>query len=65
MSTLTITTIQTDLTWEDKQANLRQLEEKIHAIEERTEIIVLHAASIVCRNNGWKNNGVDEKDCGG
>lgn len=41
MSSLTITTIQTDLIWEDKQANLQQLEEKINSIEERTEIIVL------------------------
>lgn len=41
MSSLTITTIQTNLIWEDKEANLRQLEEKINAIEERTEIVVL------------------------
>jgi omega-amidase len=41
MSSLTITTIQTNLIWEDKDANLRQLEEKINSIEERTEIVVL------------------------
>jgi omega-amidase len=41
MSSLTITTIQTNLIWEDKEANLRQLEEKINSIEERTEIVVL------------------------
>ena len=41
MSSLTITTIQTELVWEDKTANLQQLEEKINSIEERTEIIVL------------------------
>ncbi len=41
MSTLTITTIQTDLAWEDKAANLQQLEKKINSVEERTEIIVL------------------------
>ncbi len=41
MSSLTITTIQTNLIWEDKIANLNQLEEKINSIEERTEIIVL------------------------
>jgi omega-amidase len=41
MSSLTITTIQTNLIWEDKKANLRQLEEKINSIEERTEIVVL------------------------
>ena len=41
MSSLTITIIQTNLIWEDKEANLRQLEEKINAIEERTEIVVL------------------------
>jgi len=41
MSTLTITTIQTDLHWEDKPANLEMLEEKIHGIKEKTEIVVL------------------------
>lgn len=41
MSSLNITTIQTNLIWEDKEANLRQLEEKINSIEERTEIVVL------------------------
>jgi len=41
MSTLTVTTIQTNLHWEEKSANLRMLEEKIAAIEERTELVVL------------------------
>lgn len=41
MSSLLVTTIQTNLVWEDKAANLQQLEEKINAIEERTEIVVL------------------------
>jgi len=41
MSSLSITTIQTNLIWEDKEANLRQLADKIHSIEERTEIVVL------------------------
>jgi len=41
MSTLSITTIQTDLHWEDKTANLRMLEEKIKGIKEKTEIVVL------------------------
>ena len=41
MSTLTITTIQSDLQWEDKAANLRRFEEKIDAIGERTEIVIL------------------------
>jgi predicted amidohydrolase len=41
MSTLTITTIQTDLHWEDKAANLQMLEEKIKGIREKTEIVVL------------------------
>ncbi|MES2850666.1 MAG: amidohydrolase [Bacteroidota bacterium] len=41
MSSLTITTIQTNLVWEDKIANLNRLEEKINSIEERTEIVVL------------------------
>lgn len=41
MSTLTITTIQTDLRWEDAPANLAMFEEKINAIREKTEIVVL------------------------
>ena len=41
MSTLTITTIQTNLHWEDKAANLQMLEEKIFSIKEKTEIVVL------------------------
>jgi omega-amidase len=41
MSTLTITTIQSNLFWEDKKANLDMFEKKIEAIEERTEIIIL------------------------
>jgi omega-amidase len=41
MSTLTITTIQADLSWEDKAANLRLFEEKIDAIGSPTEIVIL------------------------
>ena len=41
MSTLTITTIQANLIWEDKTANLQQLQQKIDSIEEKTEIVVL------------------------
>lgn len=41
MSTLTITTIQTNLHWEDKPANLKMLEEKIMGIPDKTEIVVL------------------------
>jgi len=41
MSTLTITTIQTNLHWEDKLANLKMLEEKIFSIQDKTEIVVL------------------------
>ncbi len=41
MSTLTITTIQTYLHWEDKFANLQMLEEKINGIKEKTEIVIL------------------------
>jgi omega-amidase len=40
-STLTITTIQSNLAWEDKSANLQMFNEKINAIEERTEVVVL------------------------
>ena len=41
MSTLTITTIQTDLHWENKEANFRMLEDKFRNMQERTEIIIL------------------------
>ena len=41
MSTLSITTIQTNLHWEDKAANLQMLEQKISNIKEKTEIVVL------------------------
>ena len=41
MPTLSITTIQSNLIWEEKSANLRLLEEKIATIPEKTEIIVL------------------------
>jgi predicted amidohydrolase len=41
MSTLSITTIQSNLIWEEKAANLRMLEQKIAGIEEKTEIVVL------------------------
>ena len=41
MSTLTITTIQTNLHWEDKAANLQLIEQKIRSIQERTEIVIL------------------------
>ena len=38
---LTITLIQTDLVWENIEANLARLEEKINSISVRTELIVL------------------------
>ena len=41
MSSLTITTIQASVQWEDKRANLKQLEERILAIPEPTELVVL------------------------
>ena len=41
MSSLTLTIIQTDLSWENKSANLQRLKEKIEAMDERTEIVVL------------------------
>jgi len=41
MSTLTITTIQSNLFWEDKTANMKMLQQKIDSIEEKTEIVVL------------------------
>jgi omega-amidase len=41
MSTLTITTIQSNLHWEDKTANLQMFEEKIKGLQQRTEVVVL------------------------
>ena len=41
MSALTFTLIQTGLHWEDKQANLQMLEEKINNIQEKTQVVVL------------------------
>ena len=38
---LTITSLQTNLHWEDKAANLQMLEKKINNIKEKTEIVVL------------------------
>ncbi len=41
MSSLTITTIQTNLHWENPSANLLMFEEKLRSIEEKTEIVLL------------------------
>lgn len=41
MSSLTFTIIQTDLHWENKELNLRMLEDKIKNISEKTEVVVL------------------------
>jgi predicted amidohydrolase len=41
MSSLTITLIQTDLVWEDRAANLQQLEQKIRPLAGKTELVVL------------------------
>src|SRR5258708_32024529 len=41
MSTLTITTVQAELVWEDKASNLRRFREKIAGIPGGTELIVL------------------------
>ena len=41
MSNLTITGIQTKLSWEDKKVNLEMFEEKIFSISQPTEIVVL------------------------
>jgi omega-amidase len=41
MSTLTITTIQSSLHWEDKPANLAMFEKKILDIAEKTEVVIL------------------------
>jgi omega-amidase len=41
MSTLTITTIQSNLFWEDNQANMQMLQQKIDSITDKTEIVIL------------------------
>lgn len=41
MSSLTVTTIQPDLVWEDKTANLQRLEKQILSIEQPTELVIL------------------------
>jgi predicted amidohydrolase len=41
MAPLTITTIQTNLVWENKHANLQLLGKKINGLQEKTEIVVL------------------------
>src|SRR3954447_13475168 len=41
MSSLTFTIIQTKLHWEQKALNLQMLEEKINAIQQRTEVVIL------------------------
>ena len=41
MSTLSITTIQSNLHWEDKAANLHMFEEKIKAVSANLEVVVL------------------------
>ena len=41
MPTLSITTIQSNLLWEEKSANLHLLEQKISSIPEKTEVVVL------------------------
>lgn len=41
MSALTITTIQSNLYWQDKAANLQMLEQKITSIGQKTELVIL------------------------
>ncbi|MFT3932287.1 MAG: amidohydrolase [Chitinophagaceae bacterium] len=41
MSSLSITTIQSNLHWQDKAANLAMFEQKINAIKDKMEIVVL------------------------
>ncbi len=41
MSSLTFTLIQTKLYWEDAAANRKMFEEKINALQEKTEVIIL------------------------
>ncbi len=44
MSTLTITTIQSSLHWEDPEANRRMFEEKIESVSEKMELVILPEA---------------------
>ncbi|HVE60493.1 MAG TPA: nitrilase family protein [Chitinophagaceae bacterium] len=41
MSSLNFTLIQTSLHWEDKEANLQLLENKINSIQENTQVVIL------------------------
>lgn len=41
MSSLTITIIQSNIFWEDKEANLKMFQQKIESIKEKTEIVIL------------------------
>ena len=41
MQPLTLTIIQTNLFWEDKEANLKMLQQKIEGIKEKTEVVIL------------------------
>ncbi len=41
MSSISITLVQTQLFWEEKEANLRQLEEKINQLQQPTHVLVL------------------------
>jgi len=41
MSSLSFTLVQTQLHWEDKDANLQMLEQKINAIKQPTHVVVL------------------------
>lgn len=41
MSSLTVTTIQSDIFWENKEANLAMFAEKISSINEQTEVVIL------------------------
>ncbi len=41
MSSLSLTLIQTDLLWEDKEANLKSLEKKIFSIDKPTHVVIL------------------------
>ena len=41
MPTLTISTIQTNLLWENKRANLQMLSEKINSLKHKTELVIL------------------------
>src|SRR5690348_16659220 len=76
MADLTVTLIQTDLHWEDIDANIYMLDQKINSIDEPTEVVILpemfttgfsmHPAKLAQRMDGsalrWMKQTAKEKN---